>query len=364
MKIYLVGGAVRDRLLGRTVKEKDWVVVGATVADMLKLGYRQVGKDFPVFLHPKTNEEYALARTERKVGRGYTGFTFDVAPHVTLEEDLLRRDLTINAIAETPDGILIDPYHGRDDLEQRLLRHVSSAFVEDPVRILRVARFAARFYQLGFTAAPETIALMQTMVQSGEVNALVAERVWKELERALNEDHPEQFFHVLAQCAALPLLFPAIQMNQAGIKMLAKLAAHISDPHMRFAILFHELDPETIQQFVDRYRIPNDYRDLALMVAKFGKKIRAAQTLSASEIVDLFQQLDAYRREQRFNKFLQVVQAIDENTSAYRFLNECFTRAKSVDAARFAKELKGAAIAEKIRAERIQKIAELKSSLA
>ena len=232
MKIYLVGGAVRDQLLHRPVKEKDWVVVGATPSDMLQKGFKQVGKDFPVFLHPDTKEEYALARLERKVGKGYTGFTFDTSPQVTLEEDLKRRDLTINAIAlDAATGNIIDPYHGQQDLNAKILRHVSQAFIEDPVRILRVARFAARFS--AFSVAPETIDLMKKMVENGEVNALVAERVWKEFEKALTEDHPERFFEVLAQCSAQAVLFP----KNIAIDALIKAAKFSPIIKIRFAAL-------------------------------------------------------------------------------------------------------------------------------
>ncbi len=210
MKIYLVGGAVRDTLLNLPVVDHDWVVVGATPADLLALGYQQVGKDFPVFLNPQTHEEYALARTERKSGQGYTGFTCYAAPDVTLEEDLLRRDLTINAMARGDDGVLVDPYNGKADLDARLLRHVSDAFGEDPLRVLRVARFAARFASLGFTVAPETSALMQQMAESGELASLTAERVWKETEKALQSQSPQVYFQVLRDCGALKVLFPEI----------------------------------------------------------------------------------------------------------------------------------------------------------
>src|SRR3990167_2277218 len=226
MKIYLVGGAVRDKLLGWPVKERDWVVVGATVNDMLGLGYRQVVKEFPVFLHPKTNEEYALARMERKTEPGYKGFAFDSSPTVTLEEDLLRRDLTINAMAIAVEDVdkkkpaIIDPYHGQDDLNKKLLRHVSPAFAEDPVRILRVGRFLARYASLGFKVAPETTELMCKMTAAGEVDALVAERVWKELERALGEKNPEKFFDVLASCHAMSILFPHLHVDGAGMAAL------------------------------------------------------------------------------------------------------------------------------------------------
>ncbi|MER1720228.1 multifunctional CCA addition/repair protein, partial [Proteus terrae] len=210
MNIYLVGGAVRDQLLQMPVKDRDWVVVGATPQMLLQQGYQQVGKDFPVFLHPDTHEEYALARTERKSGSGYTGFTCYAAPDVTLEDDLARRDLTINAIAYSANGEYVDPYHGIDDIHARQLRHVSEAFSEDPLRVLRVARFAARFAPLGFRVAPETLQLMKTMAQSGELNALTAERVWKETEKALESPAPQVYFEVLRQCGALSVLFPEI----------------------------------------------------------------------------------------------------------------------------------------------------------
>ncbi len=358
MKIYLVGGAVRDQLLKREVKEKDYVVVGATAPEMLKLGYRQVGKDFPVFLHPKTNEEYALARTERKVGRGYAGFAFDASPSVTLENDLIRRDLTINAMAKDSDGILIDPYHGQDDLNKRLLRHVSAAFIEDPVRILRVARFAARFAALDFKVAPETNQLMQKMVESGEVDALVAERVWKELERALGEKNPEKFFLVLNDCHALPLLFPFIQVS--FLKTLIAAVDLTSDKEVRFAALVSNLKLEDVLTMCERYRIPADYRDLAVLAVKYHAAYGRIHELNAEEITDLLQALDAYRREARFEKFLLACQAIYPNVSASPILKEYFLAAKSVDVRRFASELKGKAIGERLRKERIEQIEKLK----
>ncbi|HSZ09984.1 MAG TPA: multifunctional CCA tRNA nucleotidyl transferase/2'3'-cyclic phosphodiesterase/2'nucleotidase/phosphatase, partial [Steroidobacteraceae bacterium] len=210
MQVYLVGGAVRDALLGLPVKERDWVVVGSTQTELLRLNYREVGRDFPVFLHPDSKEEYALARRERKVAPGYRGFAVEFGPEVTLEEDLARRDLTINAIAKAEDGSLLDPYNGRRDLDARVLRHVSPAFIEDPVRILRVARFAARFAELGFQVAPETMELMSAMSARGEVNALVAERVWQETEKALREPGASVFFKVLRECGALKIIYPEI----------------------------------------------------------------------------------------------------------------------------------------------------------
>jgi tRNA nucleotidyltransferase (CCA-adding enzyme) len=308
MEIYLVGGAVRDRLLGLPVKEKDWVVVGATADDMLRKGYRQVGKDFPVFLHPKTSEEYALARMERKVGRGYTGFDFDASPVVTLEQDLLRRDLTINAIAECPDGSLVDPYHGKADLDKKILRHVSPAFVEDPVRVLRVARFTARFAEFGFTVADTTIDLMQAMVKSGEIDALVAERVWKELERALQEKSPAEFFHVLAACGADKVLFPALQ--DVNLTALVRAAALSADAEVRFAALLYNLSRQDIQDLCDRYRVPSTYRELAMLVAAHYQDYVEADKLTATQWLDLLLAADAFRREPRFRKFLLACEAI------------------------------------------------------
>ena len=359
MKIYLVGGAIRDKLLGRKIKEKDWVVVGATVQDMLKLGFRQVGKDFPVFLHPTTQEEYALARTERKVARGYTGFVFDTSPGVTLEEDLLRRDLTINAMAETLEGILIDPYHGKKDLQQKMLRHVSPAFVEDPVRILRVARFAARFAGLGFTVAAETITLMQKIVQSGEIDALVPERVWKELERALSEDHPEQFFQVLVVCHALPILFPELVNDTQGMDSLVRSTTLTTDLSVRFAALLYRLRVDEVDALCQRYRVPSDYRDLAVLIAKYRHDYQRAQDLTPTEMADLLQGLDAYRRETRFEKFLLVC-AAGMPAFSDSLLKQCVAAAKTVDAKSIAAGLKGKEIAERLHQERIRKIAEIK----
>lgn len=315
MEIYLVGGAVRDALLGLPVKEKDYVVVGATVEEMLRLGYRQVGKDFPVFLHPETKEEYALARRERKVSRGYTGFTFDTTSTVTLEDDLLRRDLTINAMATRLEtGNLIDPFHGKMDLDKRLLRHVSPAFVEDPVRILRVARFAARFAVLGFTVAAETNVLMQQMVKNGEVNALVAERVWKELERALQEKNPEVFFEVLAACHALSVLFPDIRSE--NIQQLRQVIKQTDDPEIRFAVLLSGLSKEKISNLVNQYRIPTRYKELALLVSTYYSDYQHIADASAEAIVDFLQRLDGFRREPRFKQFLLACQLIENQLDA------------------------------------------------
>lgn len=364
MKIYLVGGAVRDKLLGIPHQEKDWVVVGATVEDMLNQGYRQVGKEFPVFLHPKTNEEYALARMERKVKPGYKGFTFDTSPNVTLEDDLIRRDLTINAMAETPDGQLIDPYHGKEDLKARILRHVSPAFAEDPVRILRVARFIARYAHLGFKIAPETIQLMQKMVLAGEVDALVPERVWKELERAFAEKNPEQFFASLDACKALAVLFPQLNMAGDGIKALNQATQLTDSPLIRFSALFHDLpDPKMdLSDLHRRYRIPNAYRELANLTAMHYQTAMQTRNLSADELLDLLQKLDIFRRKERFEDFLMACQAI----AKARQLPFDASRLKALAMAAndiniqalLSQGYEGQAFAEKLKEERKQKIAD------
>lgn len=351
MKIYLVGGAVRDKLLGFPVKEKDWVVVGATAAQMLEKKFRSVGKDFPVFLHPETQEEYALARTERKVGRGYTGFDFNASPDVTLEEDLARRDLTINAMAETAEGELIDPYHGRDDLARKILRHVSPAFVEDPVRILRVARFAARYASLGFVVAPETIQLMKKMVSSGEVNALVAERVWKELARALAEKTPEKFFQVLADSDALATLFPELSLTSLGMEALVRVAKQSSDPLIRFAALLHDLSSEKVKSFCERFRVPNEYRELALLCATYFSDYCQSKEMDAKQLLHFFKAVDAFRREQRFDTFLSVCQMISSMMMRSDLLRYV-SAAKKVDV----QSLIAAGFSGKILADEIDKI--------
>lgn len=352
MKIYLVGGAVRDKLLGLPVKEKDWVVVGGTVADMLHARFRQVGKDFPVFLHPQTGEEYALARTERKVGRGYTGFAFDTSSTVTLEEDLKRRDLTINAMAQTSSGDLIDPYHGQADLAKKILRHVSPAFAEDPVRILRVARFNARF---GFDIAPDTLLLMRKMVAQGEVDALVAERVWKELERALLEKHPENFFTVLEACNALTLLFPQITASGAGLMALNQAVEISIDPRIRFAALLHTLSQNEVTSLCDRYRIPNDYRELAILVSKYLPHYQDAKNLTADDLLNLFLATDAFRRPHRFNDFLLVCAACSSHATT-DWLLTCYDNAKTIEIKELTTDYTGQELAQKIKEKRRQTI--------
>ena len=344
MEVYLVGGAVRDELLGLPVKERDWVVTGALPEDLQRLGYRAVGRDFPVFLHPETKEEHALARTERKVGKGYRGFEVHFEPDVTLEDDLRRRDLSINAMARDAEGRLIDPYGGQADLEARVLRHVSEAFAEDPVRILRVARFAARYAPLGFTVAPGTMALMRQMVESGEVDALVPERVWQETAKALAEPRPDAFLSVLRECGALKRVYPELDALwgvpqpakwhpeiDTGVHMLLVMqaAAKLTDnPRVRFAALMHDLGKGTtppkawprhigheergerlVRQVAERLRVPNDYRDLAEMTARWHGLVHRAAELRSRTILELLERCDAFRRPDRFREFLLACEA-------------------------------------------------------
>jgi tRNA nucleotidyltransferase (CCA-adding enzyme) len=362
MKIYLVGGAVRDKLLGLPVKEHDYVVVGASEDEMLNRGYQRVGKEFPVFLHPKTRDEYALARMERKTGPGYKGFAFDTSPKVTLEEDLLRRDLTINAMAEDDNSTLIDPYGGKKDLDKKILRHVSAAFSEDPVRILRVGRFLARYHYLGFTVAPETMQLMRDMVSAGEVDALVAERVWKELERALTEKNPEKFFEVLQQCEALPILFPQLSINGSGMRALSDACNLTKDSAVRLAALLHDYadgDKKQLSEICKRYRIPNGHHELAKLTAAYHANVQRARELSADEIVDLFARLDIYRREERFEAFLIACQAIYPGIeSNISLLRACAKAAKSYPVQELiAQGFDGAELAEQLKSKRRERIA-------
>ncbi|OCH31426.1 multifunctional CCA tRNA nucleotidyl transferase/2'3'-cyclic phosphodiesterase/2'nucleotidase/phosphatase [Aliivibrio fischeri] len=344
MKIYLVGGAVRDSLLNIDVKDKDWVVVGSTPQEMGALGYQTVGQDFPVFLHPKTKEEYALARTERKSGQGYKGFTCYAEPDVTLEEDLLRRDLTINAIAQADNGELIDPYNGQQDIIDRTLRHVSGAFTEDPLRVLRVARFAARFHHLGFTIAHETMNLMKVLVDSGELSHLTAERVWQEWQKSLSSQHPEIFLSTLKECGALAIVLPELNALfgvpqpekwhpeiDTGMHtlMVAQQAALLSqDLPTRFAAQVHDLGkgvtPESewpshklhchtgiklIKRLCDRVRVPNDYRDLALLVCEHHSNIHRAAELRAQTFIKIFDKMDVWRKPERLAPILLCCQA-------------------------------------------------------
>ena len=324
MQVYLVGGAVRDELLGYPARERDWVVVGATPAELERGGYRAIGREFPVFLHPETQEEYALARLERKVAPGYRGFVTEFSPAVTLEEDLRRRDLTINAMARDGAGSLIDPYGGRADLAARLLRHVSPAFAEDPVRILRVARFAARFADLGFGVAPETVKLMRTMVRSGEADALVSERVWRELELALATEHPERAFEVLHDCGALAVLLPELAVRTDLAQALAALHRATAivtvdgqpDTPSRWAALLAQLPVTEIAALCARLRVPNEHRDLAVLTARLGAYLGSAgqppQQQTATDpqwLLALLEMADAWRRPERFGCWLEVWRA-------------------------------------------------------
>jgi tRNA nucleotidyltransferase (CCA-adding enzyme) len=405
MKIYLVGGAVRDELLGYPYKEKDWVVVGATVAEMLAAGYQQVGKDFPVFLHPGSKDEHALARTERKTAAGYKGFAVHASPDVTLEEDLIRRDLTINAIAKDENGALIDPFHGVDDINNRLLRHVSEAFVEDPVRILRVARFMARYAHLGFTVASETLSLMKAMVTNGEVDALVAERVWQEMEKALGEKTPVQFFEVLRACGALQRIIPELDRLwgvpqpaehhpeiDTGIHtmMVLEQACLLStDKKVRFAALMHDLGKGTtpkeewpkhiaheargakiVLELCRRMRVPNDYRDLAECVARFHLHYHRALELKPATMVKTLEELDAYRRPERFENFLLASEADARGRPGYEqrefkqgdYFRHAFKASLQVDIADLRVQgFDGIKLANRIREERIRLVSKLKN---
>ena len=407
MQIYLVGGAVRDRLLGRPVHDRDYVVVGATPEQLLAQGYRPVGKDFPVFLHPQDGEEYALARTERKSGRGYAGFTFDTSSAVTLEEDLRRRDLTINAMAEDAEGRLVDPFGGARDLEQRLLRHVSEAFVEDPVRLLRVARFAARYAPLGFTLAPETLELLRAMVRNGEVDHLVPERVWAETRKALAEAQPSAFLRTLRDCGALARLFPQIDALygvpqrpefhpevDTGIhtEMVVDMAARLApgDALIGWCALVHDLGKALtpvdqlprhvghensgvapIQALAERYRPPAEYVELAVLCCRLHLNAHRSLELRPGTLLELFEQLDGFRKKQRVEQFILVCSAdkrgrLGLTEAPYPqadWLRRTYAAAAAVTAKPFVdRGLQGPAIAEAVRQARIAAIAALKDA--
>lgn len=373
MKVYCVGGAVRDELLGRPVNERDWVVVGSTPEQMEALGYKPVGKDFPVFLHPETHDEYALARTERKTARGYKGFQVYSAPEVTLEQDLARRDLTINAIAKDADGQLTDPYHGQHDLNAKIFRHISNAFVEDPVRILRLARFSARFPD--FTIAAETKALMHKMVQNGEVDALVPERVWQELSRGLMEPKPSRMFEVLRECGALKVLLPELNRLfgvpqpaqhhpevDTGVHVMMVVdyaAAQKYSLAVRFAALTHDLGKGTtptdilprhigheersvnlLKEVCKRLKVPNDCKELAHIVAKFHGKVHAVFDMRPGTIVQFLYDTDALRQPERFEEFLRACECDSRGRLGYdnkpfpvaRRLHDYLKSAQDVDA--------------------------------
>ncbi|MFT3931849.1 MAG: multifunctional CCA tRNA nucleotidyl transferase/2'3'-cyclic phosphodiesterase/2'nucleotidase/phosphatase [Spongiibacteraceae bacterium] len=352
MKTYLVGGAVRDKLLGYPHHEHDWVVVGATPEEMLAAGFKPVGKDFPVFLHPKTNEEYALARTERKTGRGYHGFNFYCDTDVTLEQDLERRDLTINAIAEDEVGNLFDPYGGQRDIEQRILRHVSSAFAEDPLRILRVARFAARYHHLGFRVADETMALMRAIVDAGEVEHLVSERIWKETERALGEPNPEIYFYTLQQCGAAQRLFPDIPNTELALKELEAAANKFTQTIIRFAVLCSKLNSAEATALCSRICAPNDYRELVQLVIEQLPAIKMLSSADAAFII--IEQSDALRRPKRFELLLETASALRMNDTAIQRLHSAYKNAAAIIAQPLlARGFKGKELGEQIRRERL-----------
>ena len=363
MNIYRVGGSVRDELLGLAVIDRDYVVVGATPEALVDKGFRPVGKDFPVFLHPVTQEEYALARTERKTAPGYKGFAFHAAPDVTLEQDLARRDFTINAMAVDDAGRLIDPHHGADDLKARVLRHIGPAFAEDPVRILRGARFAARF---GFTIAPETMALMGAMAGSGEVDALVPERVWQELARGLMEVRPLEMLRVLDACGALVKALPELARFHADARNFAALAQaaalNLSLP-VRFAALTGTFDPARLAQLAERVRVPNECRELAQVYLRHAQTLAAAATLDPPALAELIQSADGLRQEARFMSLIAVAHLFASGTPeavklADKRLLAALTAARGVDAGAVAKQhAQPQAIAAAVKAARVAAIA-------
>ena len=400
MQVYLVGGAVRDERLGLPVKERDWCVVGATPAELVDEGYKQVGKDFPVFLHPETGEEYALARTERKTAAGYHGFEFDTSPEVTIEEDLARRDFTINAMAIDPDGKLIDPHGGLNDLENRLIRHVSDAFIEDPVRILRAAKFAARFSAMGFRIAPGTRDLMRRIVSDGEADALVPDRVWKETEAALSGPNPSLYFEALRACGALRVILPEV-IALFGVPQPAKWhpeidtgmhtmmvlqqAAELSDNlEVRFAALVHDLGKGTtgladlpshpgherrsrtlVKLLCERLPVPRACRDLGLMSAEFHTHCHRALELRDDTGVKLFEKTDAFRRPERFDQFLTACEADARGRTGFEsaaypqanHLRGALAAANTVDAAAIAGENDKKKIPQAIREARVAAVA-------
>lgn len=413
LDVYLVGGAVRDQLLNRSVKDHDYLVVGATVEQMLSLGFTQVGKDFPVFLHPQTKNEYALARTERKQGQGYTGFTCYAEPDVTIEQDLLRRDLTVNAIAISDDGTIIDPYYGQQDIENKVLRHVSDAFVEDPLRVLRVARFAARYYSDGFTIAPETLELMTKISNSGELLTLSAERVWQEIQRSfsegtVDEQHPEVFFQVLHQCQALKALWPELDAlwgvpNPAlwhpeicsGVHTMMVLqqavkltTTNANKTAIRFAALCHDLGKgltaseqwpshrghekaglPLVKKIAKQLKVPNYYQQLALKVCEHHLHCHKAFQLKASTLLRIFNQLDVWRKPQEFDDFILACKSdflgrLGFENRPYpqeQYLKDAMIAACNINAKTFVDQgLKGIAIKEAMAKARLHAIEKVK----
>lgn len=404
---YLVGGAVRDTLLGLPIHERDWVVVGSTEEDMLALGFHQVGKDFPVFLHPNSKEEYALARTERKTGHGYHGFSLHAHPSVTLEEDLQRRDLTINAMAQAADGRIIDPYGGREDLKAKLLRHVSPAFAEDPLRVLRVARFAARFHHLGFRIAEDTLALMRTLSTDSELLSIAPERLWQETHTALGEANPQVYFRTLEQCGALALLFPELAnlrgvpqpklyhpevdtLEHQYLALTVAAQAGYSVP-ARFAVLVHDLGkgltPEhawpqhigherkglrLVASLCQRLRVPKQYEQLGLLTCEWHTHAHRALELRPNTLWKLFRATDALRRPERFQQFLQACTADargrtgreNERYPQAQYLLDALNAAQHIDMPALQERYSGPALGEAIQQARIAAIKEFKQQWA
>lgn len=397
LDVYLVGGAVRDELLGRPVADRDWVVIGATPEALINQGYQQIGNDFPCFLHPQTKEEYALARTEKKSGKGHQGFICDFSPEVTLEEDLSRRDLTINAIAKTPEGEYLDPFNGRADLDNKILRHVSPAFAEDPLRVLRVARFAARYSELGFSVHPETLSLMKQLANNGELETLTAERVWKEMSRALTEAQPSAFFRTLRACGALKVLLPELddlfgvpQPPQhhpevdtgEHVMMVVDMAKQLFDtPIVTWAALMHDLGkgltPEEewpshirheikgvplVEQVCERYKVPKDFRTLAMLSSEHHLRCHKLLEMKGKSILKLLEALDAFRRPERAKYFSQACEADakgrlgleDKPYPQAQLLLECHKAAANIDIKPLLSEgYQGLKLAEQIRKMRI-----------
>ncbi len=356
MQTYLVGGAVRDQLLQLPVHERDWVVVGATAQQLLDQGYQGVGKDFPVFLHPRTKEEYALARTERKNGKGYTGFDCYASPDVTLEQDLMRRDLTINAIAQDAQGHLIDPYHGQDDLQKKILRHVSPAFTEDPLRVLRLARFLARFANLGFSICDETISLATDISQSGELETIAAERIWRELEKTLHTQTPSAFFLALDQVKASDCLIPELKnLDKETLSKLDSACSTKCPPAICFAVLFANKDKQQTQNLCDRLKTPKEFTQLASLVSQWSNG--SPDNLTSDDALNLLENTDAFRRPDRFDHFLQCCEIIDGDAIKRKKLQQALDACNAVDIKAIAAQgFKGKAIANKVREQRLENI--------
>jgi tRNA nucleotidyltransferase (CCA-adding enzyme) len=404
MQIYLVGGAVRDALLNIEIKDRDWVVVGSTPVELISLGYNQVGADFPVFLHPTSKEEYALARTERKSGTGYQGFNCDFNPDITLEEDLMRRDLTVNAMAQTDDGSLVDPYNGQQDIKEKKLRHVSEAFSEDPLRVLRVARFAARFAHLGFTIADETLELMRDIAKSGELALLTPERVWQETERALGESQPWIYFQALRDCNALAIIFPELDKLfgipqsekhhpeiDCGIHTLMVLeqASKLStDINIRWASLLHDLGKGLTQEDLlpshpdheqsgeklvievnERLKTPNEFKDLSRLVCVYHTYVHKAFELTPQTLLNFFNNIDLWRKPERLQQILIACKADSRGRSGFehveysqvKYITEIAKACLGISAKKFVEiGIQGKAIGEAMAKERIEVIARFK----